>query len=350
MDAHDTRDAASAPRRDDLPADARSAAGPDRRRFLSGLAAAPFAAPLALGALGCADARLAGSHRQPAGVARAQRRRPAPRRADGSRELRKAVKIGMVAGDLTLTEKFALLVELGFDGVELDSPTEYTTAEVLAARDTTGLAIPGVVDSVHWHKPLSHPDPKVRAEGRAALETALRDAAAWGASSVLLVPAVVSKEVSYDAAWDRSLAELERVTPLAESLGVSIAIENVWNDFLLSPLEARDYVDATNSPAVGWHLDVGNLVNYGWPEQWATILGDRVLKLDIKEYSRVKRNAEGLWKGFDVELLEGDCDWPAVMAALDAIGYTGWAAAEVAGGGRERLAEVAARMDRIFAA
>jgi hexulose-6-phosphate isomerase len=331
---------------------------PDRRAFLAAAGAA------ALG-VGCASGRSTGSvpangpgggavragggTSGPRGSMHAIRPRPAARRADGSRALRKAVKIGMVAEGDSLTEKFALLKALGFDGVELDSPAPYTTDEVLAARDATGLPVHGVVDSVHWTKPLSHADPAVREEGRAALEGALHHAAAWGASTVLLVPAVVSKDVSYDAAWDRSLEQLRAVVPVAEDLGVAIALENVWNGFLLSPLEARAYVDELASPAVGWYLDVGNLVNFGWPEQWATILGDRILKLDIKEFSRARRNAEGLWKGFEVELLEGDCDWPAVMAALDAVGYTGWATAEIPGGGRERLTDIAARMDRIFA-
>src|SRR5690606_23282712 len=88
------------------------------------------------------------------------------------------------------------------------------------------------------------------------------------------------------------------------------------------------------------YFDVGNVVNFGWPEQWVRILGRRIVKLDVKEFSRSKRDAEGLWKGFDVEIGEGDCDWPAVMAALDEVGFAGWATAEVAGGGRERLAGI----------
>jgi hexulose-6-phosphate isomerase len=166
---------------------------------------------------------------------------------------------------------------------------------------------------------------------------------------VLLVPAVVNQDVRYDQAWERSRAEIQRVLPRAVERGVKIAFENVWNQFLLSPLEAARYVDSFESAAVGWYLDVGNVVNYGWPEQWVRILGKRILKLDIKEYSRKRRDAEGLWKGFDVELGEGDCGWPAVMAALDEIGYAGWGTAEIPGGGRERLSEIAARMERIFA-
>ncbi len=265
------------------------------------------------------------------------------------RTIKKAVKLGMVQGDMSLFEKFTLLKKLGFDGVEPDSPNNLDTDELLAARDETGIVIHGVVDSAHWHVPLSDPNAETRAKGVTALETALRDAQTYGASTVLLVPAIVNKQVSYDDAYQRSQAEILKVLPLAEELDIKIALENVWNSFLLSPLEAARYVDELESTHIGWYFDVGNIVNYGWPEQWIRILGERVLKLDIKEYSREKRNREGLWKGFAVELLEGDCDWPSVMAALDEIGYTGWATAEIAGGEEQRLHEIADRMDRIIA-
>lgn len=269
--------------------------------------------------------------------------------ASKKRAIKKAVKLGMVHGDMPLLDKFKLVRDLGFDGIEPDSPNNLDTNELLAARDATGLVIHGVVDSVHWRQTLSDPDAEVRAAGAEGLETALRDAKAYGASTALLVPAVVNKDVSYDDAYRRSQAEIRKVLPLAEDLGVKIAIENVWNSFLLSPMEAARYIDEFKSPCIGWYFDVGNIVNYGWPEQWVRILGKRIVKLDIKEFSRSKRNDEGLWKGFHVELLEGDCDWPAVMTALDEIGYDGWATAEVGGGGAERLADIAGRMDRIFA-
>jgi hexulose-6-phosphate isomerase len=164
------------------------------------------------------------------------------------------------------------------------------------------------------------------------------------------VPAVVHKDVSYNDAYDRSHAEIAKAVPLAEELGVKIAIENVWNQFLLSPLEAARFVDEFNSPAVGWHFDVGNVITYGWPEQWIRILGKRIQKLHIKEYSRKKRDAEGLWKGFDVKYLEGDNDWPAIMKALDDIGYNGWGIAEQGGGDTlGGLKDLSTRMTKIFA-
>lgn len=265
-----------------------------------------------------------------------------------ARNIRKAVKYGMVSIDGSVRDRFHLVKDLGFDGIELDSPNNLDNEEVLAARDAVGLPIHGVVDSVHWHHTLSDPDPAVRAKGVAGLQTAIRDCKAYGGDTVLLVPAVVNKQVSYDDAYHRSQAEIRKALPLAEELGINIAFENVWNQFLLSPMEAARYVDEFESPRVGWYFDVGNIVNYGWPEHWVRIIGTRIMKLDIKEFSRSKRNDEGLWKGFQVELGEGDCDWPTVMKALDAIGYRGWATAEVGGGGRDRLADIAARMDRIL--
>ena len=262
--------------------------------------------------------------------------------------LKKSLKIGMVGLEGTLEERFRTLLELGFDGVELESPSDLDPDEVLAAKAATGIELPGVVDSVHWSSTLGDADPAVRARGVAGLETALRDCRLFGGTTVLLVPAIVNEAIPYDQAYRNSQAEIARVLPLAEELDVKIALENVWNNFLLSPVEAARYVDEFESDRVGWYMDVGNVVRYGWPEQWIRILESRVLKLDVKEYSRKRQMDEGPWKGFGVELGEGDCNWPAVMEALDEIGYEGWASAEVGGGGRERLLEISQRMDRIL--
>jgi len=233
---------------------------------------------------------------------------------------------GATAQKLSVLEKFKLLQAAAFDGVEVNSGMDQ--AEVLAARDQTGLAIPSVVISTHWAKPLSDPSPAAREIGLEGLKQGLRDAKAYGASSVLLVPAVVTKEVSYAEAYARSVTEISKAIPLAESLGVMIAIENVWNRFLLSPLEAVAYVDAFKSPLVRWHLDAGNVANTGWPEHWIQTLGPRIVQVHIKEYSRKLRDEKGPYAGFRVDLFDGDCDWPTVMGALDAVGYTGWLIAE----------------------
>ena len=248
----------------------------------------------------------------------------------------------------TVLEKMKAIKEAGFEGVEMSSHMDQE--EVLRARDETGLIIPSVYDRVDWGKPLSDPNPKVREEGLEALKQTLRDGKRYGASSVLLVPAVVSKEVAYNDAYTRSQAEIRKAIPLAEELGVKIAIENVWNDFLLSPLEAARYVDEFNSPAVGWHFDVGNVLNIGWPEQWIPVLGKRIKKLHIKEFSRKKRDSQGLRKGFDVPLGQGDNRWAVIMKALDDVGYHGWGIAEQGGADSpEGLRDISERMSKIFA-
>ena len=271
-------------------------------------------------------------------------------RKRGARKLRKSLMFGMVEGGGTLLEKFEIVRAAGFEGVELDSPSDRKPEEVLEAMAKTGVEVSGMVDSVHWKATLGDPEPSVRARGLEALETALRDAKRYRATSVLLVPAVVKVGISYEEAWRRSQAEIRKLVPLAAELQVSISIENVWNQFLLSPLEAARYVDDFESPWVGWHLDLGNVVNFGFPDQWIRILGKRIRRLHVKDFSRRRRDDEGLWKGFEVDLGKGDVDWKECMRALAAIGYEGWASAEVAGGGAERLKTVASQMDALFAA
>jgi len=284
-------------------------------------------------------------------VARSGLALAAPRR---TRTLRKAVGLGMVGEGKSVLEKLQIVRDCGFEGVELDRPSDLPLEELLSAQEKSGVRMHGVVDSVHWGQPLNHPDPAVRKAGIDGLTVALRDAKALGSTSVLLVPAVVNGELAYDQAWSRSMTAIREVLPVAAELKVPIAVENVWNEFLLSPLEAARYVAELASPWVAFHFDVGNVVNYGWPEQWIRVLGKRIVKLHIKDYSRKKRNEAGLWKGFDVELGEGDANYAAVMKALDEIGYStaeggNWATAEVNGGDRKRLATISAQMDRLFA-
>ncbi len=272
---------------------------------------------------------------------------PAAAAERAERRFRKAVKLSMVQGDAPLVEKFKMLKELGFDGIDIDRRVKHD--DVRRAREESGLIVHGVVDYDHWEHLLSHPDAKVRSAGVESLKESLRDSKAYGGTTVLLVVGKVTKEISYADAWQRSQEEIRKALPLAEELGIRIAFENVWNMFLLSPLEFARYVDEFKSPWVGAYFDVGNVVNYGWPEQWIRILGKRILKIDVKEYSRALRDKNGPGAGFGVELGEGDCNWPAVHAALDEIGYRGWGTAEVRGGDRERLAEISRRMDKVWA-
>lgn len=268
--------------------------------------------------------------------------------APKKRAIKKGIMYATLGAGKTVMEKFQNAKEAGFDGVEAMSHMDQE--EVLKARDATGLKIPSVCGSLHWGKPLSDPNPAVREEGLAGLKQTLKDAKRYGATSVLLVPAVVNDKVTYQDAYTRSQEEIRKALPLAEELQVKIAVENVWNNFLLSPLEAARYVDEFNSPWIGWHFDVGNVITFGWPEQWVHILGKRIQKLHIKEYSKKKRDKQGPYAGFDVPYLEGDNNWPAVMKALDDIGYDGWGIAEQGGGGTpEGLKDLSDRMTKIFA-
>ena len=271
-------------------------------------------------------------------------------RAAGPTKYKKAVKIGMVEVRGSLAEKFQLLKELGFAGVELNSPGGPEPDEVQRAIDATGLIVHGVVDSTHWRTTLSDPNPSVRAEAVEDLKTAIRASKAYGGTSVLLVPAVVGENATYEQAWERSIPEIKKALPLAEDEGIHVLMENVWNNFLTDAKETVRYLDELDSKMVGAYFDVGNAVRYAPPVEWIRTLGNRIVKLDIKEYSNAKAKQEGdPGAGFRVELLEGECDWPAVMDEMEKIEWSGWGTAEIPGGDRERLQEIARRMDRIFA-
>lgn len=264
------------------------------------------------------------------------------------RSLRKGIMFQTVGVKGSVLDKFKAIKEAGFEGVEPVSHMD--VEEVLRARDATGLLLPSVCCNTHWAKPLTHPSESVRKESLEGLQQALRDAKRYGASSVLFVCGTVNQEISYADAWDRAVDGIHKAVPLAAELGVRISIENVWNNFLLSPLEAARFVDEFKSPWVGWHFDVGNVIHYGWPEQWIRVLGKRINMVHIKEYSRAKSDKEGRWAGFNVEFLKGDNNWPAVMKAFDDIGYQTWGIAEQGGAGSpEGLRKLSEEMDRIFA-
>ncbi|MEL6654595.1 MAG: sugar phosphate isomerase/epimerase family protein, partial [Bacteroidota bacterium] len=173
---------------------------------------------------------------------------PAMNAHTSARPLRyKSLKFGMIQEDLSIMDKFKLVQDLGFDGVELDGPHDLDHKAILKARDKTGLQIPGLVNSLHWKKPLSHPDPAVRAECVESMRTAIRLTKEYGGTTVLLVPAVVNGKTTYKEAYERSQNEIKKLIPYAEEQGIKIAFENVWNNFLLSPLEAAQFVDSFES-------------------------------------------------------------------------------------------------------
>ena len=263
--------------------------------------------------------------------------------------LHKAVKFSMISGHAPLTEKFKMVKAGGVRRVDIDRHLDHD--EVRRAKEESGLVVHGVVGYDHWGKPLSDPDPAVRKAGRESFIGSLHDCKAYGGTTALLVPGKVLKHVPYADAYHRSQDEVRKLVPVAEELQIFICIENVWNDMLYSPLEMARYIDEINSPWVGSYFDVGNCVKYGWPEHWIMTLGKRIKKIDIKEFSRRLMNTKGPGAGFNLKIGDpgGDCDWPAVMAALDAVGYHGWASAEVPGGGAEEFKDISLRMDRAFA-
>jgi L-ribulose-5-phosphate 3-epimerase len=260
--------------------------------------------------------------------------------------LYKSLKIGMVNLPGSLTEKFRVLKEVGFDGVEMDSPGMNVEA-TRAAIAESGLPVDGTVCSTHWSVRHSDPNPETRAQALADLQHAIGATHAVGGHTVLLVVGHGHDGTEREV-WDRSVANIRLALPLASKLGIYIAIENVWNHFLYShdgpdnqsADKLRDYVDDLNSPWVGVQFDIGNHQKYGKPAEWIRTLGKRIVKLDVKDW--------GVQAGW-AKIGEGDVDWPAVRQALLDIGYSGWAAAEVAGGGHERLLEISRNMDRVFA-
>ena len=261
--------------------------------------------------------------------------------------IRKAVLNSMLPKELGYVERFALARAAGFDGVEMPTVSEPSEAqEVLAAAEKTGVRIHSVMNADHWRFPLSSSDPTVVSRSVSGMETSLRNAALWRADTVLLVPAVVDATTSYRDAWTRSQRVIrERLLPLARELKVVIAVEEVWNKFLLSPLEFARYVDEFESPFVKAYFDVGNVVFYGYPQDWIRALGARIVKIHLKDFQLDRPNGRFAWKN----LGEGDIDWPDVRRALRDIGFSGYVTAEVAGGDAAYLRDLTQRIDRFLA-
>lgn len=292
------------------------------------------------GAAALAGGALAGLDASSAAFASPLRHDPAR-----ARRVRKAVKFHMLESEAPVRERFRILRDAGFEGVEFRSPNDHDTEVILEAEEETGLDVIGVVAG--W-KHFGSTDEAELKQSHDELDTALQDAADYGASLVLLVPETVDAEMPYDQAYDRSIREIKKALPRAEELGVQIGIENVWNQFLLSPLEFAAYVDAFESEWLGAYFDVGNVAKHGRPEQWIRILGDRIVRLDIKGFSRDIMNERGPAAGFDADIGAGTVDWAAVRDALEEVGYQGWATAEESGGDAARMREVAGQMDRVL--
>ena len=256
-------------------------------------------------------------------------------------KLRKALQFGMLPRNLSDADKFKLAKECGFEGIEGSPMEDLDAARKLGsmAREA-GVPIHSIVYG-GWGAPFSDPDPKVIDKGLAGMETALRSAKALGADTVLLVPAIVNETVGYGDAYKRSQQHIRKLLPLAEQLGIVIAVENVWNKFLLSPLEFARYVDEFESPWLKAYFDVGNVIIYGYAQDWIRTLGKRIVKIHLKDFKR---------KGYQwTNLLEGDVNWKQVRRALDEVGYDGFLTPELRGGDKAYLTDLSERIDRILA-
>jgi L-ribulose-5-phosphate 3-epimerase len=261
--------------------------------------------------------------------------------------IRKSTLISMLPKERSYADRFALARDAGFSGIEMQTVTSADEAnEIRDAARTTGLRVHSVMNMDHWKFPLSSSDPDVVGRSVAGMETSLRNAALWGADAVLLVPAVVDATTSYRDAWTRSQRVIrERLLPMAADMKVRIAVEEVWNKFLLSPLEFARYVDDFESPWLRAYFDVGNVVIYAYPQDWIRTLGARIVKIHLKDFHFDRQNGRFAW----TKLGEGDVDWPEVRRALGEIEYAGYVTTELPAGDSAYLKEVSTRVDRILA-
>lgn len=268
-------------------------------------------------------------------------------------QIKKGINIWSFSGNNTIEECMRIGKDAGFEGIELVlSKTgalslESTDEEILAIKalsEEIGIKICSLATGLYWEYSLTANDPEIREKGKAVVRRQIDVAALLGVDCILVCPGTVgvdfrpedvvpdtdnvtffagSEVIDYDVAYERSQAALKELAPYAEKKGVIIGIENIWNKFLLSPLEFRNFLDEIGSDYVGAFLDVGNMVLYGYPQHWIKILNKRIKKVHFKDF---RRDAKGL-AGF-VDLLAGDVDWDLVVDAFEAVGYDGWASAE----------------------
>ncbi len=263
--------------------------------------------------------------------------------------IKKAVLLSMLPKTLDFKDRFQLARDCGFEEIEIGTVSDPKEAgDIRKASESTGLRIHSVMNSDHWRFPLTSPDGEVVKKCVSGMETSLRNAHEWGADTVLLVPAVVDSKTSYGDAWTRSQREIRKMIPLAEKLKVVIAVEEVWNKFLLSPLEFARYVDDFKSPWVRAYFDVGNVVLYGYPQDWIRTLGKRIVKLHFKDFTFKQDPAIRKRVADFVNLRDGEIDWKEIHAALGEIGYKGSATVELSGGDGAYLKDVGERFERIL--
>lgn len=260
-----------------------------------------------------------------------------------SPRLRKSLKFGMVRVAGSLADKFVAARAAGFEGIELEAPG-FNVAEVKAAMEISGLIVDGTVCAGHWEVRHSDPSPAVRGQALQTLIEGLKATAAVGGDTLLLVPGH-GQDGSQAEVFERSVANISQALPTAEEVGVKIAIENVWNHFLYDHQgdnrqtadELVRFVDSFQSPWVGVQFDIGNHWKFGDPAAWIRTLGDRIIKLDTKGFSRAQDKF--------TRISESDIDWASVRQALVDIDFRGWVAAEVQGGDLEALKVISRELD-----
>ncbi|MGI8962346.1 MAG: sugar phosphate isomerase/epimerase family protein [Bryobacteraceae bacterium] len=272
-----------------------------------------------------------------------------PASAEGPLPIHKAVEYSMLPESASIPERFQMARDAGFERIECPTTPDQSQAEAMKkAAEKAVIKIHSVMNMDHWKYPLSSSDPAVVDKSLEGARTSLRNAHLWGADTVLIVPAVVNAETSYRDAYSRSQTSIRKLLPLAEELKVIIALEEVWNKFLLSPIEFATYIDQFQTPWVRAYFDVGNVQLYGYPADWIRTLGKRIVKLHIKDFSFVHQPDSDKMVAEWVPLLKGNVDWPAIYLALKEIGFHGTATVELPGGDEAYLKEVYKRFTMIL--
>jgi hexulose-6-phosphate isomerase len=234
------------------------------------------------------------------------------------------IYFGAVLPDASLSERMALVKRAGYDGIEIPQPSNEDEARQLKeVAQSQGIEIHSIMGGTHWQFPLSSPNEDIRRKGIEGIEMALHFAGIVGAGAVLVVPGVVNEQTDYRTAWEISMKSLKHLREVAKREGVFLLVENVWNRFLLSPIEFCQFVDELNegNGYVGAYFDVGNILIIGYPEQWIRMLGGRIKRVHIKDFDLRRR--EFVW------LFEGDVNWKAVHDALVEVGYDSYLTAEL---------------------
>lgn len=254
--------------------------------------------------------------------------------------MKKGINIWSFNSGTSLESAMKLAKKSGYNGFEpalnKDGELSLLSSEkeildIKAMADNIGLDIPSLATGLYWNFNYTSSDKEKVNKAKEITKKQLEFAKLLGADTILVVPGAVGVDfipgcevVPYDLAYNRSLEALLELKEYAEELQINIGLENVWNKFLVSPLEMRDFIDKVNSPYVGAYFDVGNVVKDGYPEHWVSILGNRVKKVHFKDFRRSVGNINGF-----VSLLDGDTNYPEVIKQLKSIGYNDYVTGEM---------------------